>query len=179
MSRTPIPFAAADLSALARSLRGQLAGCDHKPSHVELLNMLSRAAGHRNYQHLRASHAADERLLSPPSAPPVDHVRVERAARHFDAEGTLLRWPGRGGLQQLCLWVLWSRIPARQRFSEREISDLLKTLHLFGDHALLRRALCDHGLLVRTPDCRIYRRLEQQPPADAAALIRHLQARFG
>lgn len=44
-----------DLSALARSLVGQLR--DHRTpvKHLEMLNMLARAAGHSNYQALKAS----------------------------------------------------------------------------------------------------------------------------
>jgi hypothetical protein len=45
MSRLVFPFYANDISELARSLRSQLAACDHTPGHVELLNMLARAEG--------------------------------------------------------------------------------------------------------------------------------------
>jgi hypothetical protein len=178
MSRSPIPFAADDMSALARSLRTQLAGRNGLPGHVELLNMLSRAAGRRNFQHFRAQLSAHERLAAPPAAPePVDHLRVARTARQFDAEGRLTRWPGRPWQRQLCLWVLWAGIPAGETFSEKAISALLDRLQRFGDHALMRRELVDNGLLFRTDDCRIYRRIERRPPADALALIRHLKER--
>lgn len=54
MTRTPLPYSAGDISALARSLRTQLAARQGMPGHVELLNMLAKAAGHRNFQHFRA-----------------------------------------------------------------------------------------------------------------------------
>lgn len=57
MSRTPLPLAVADVSALARSLRSQLAGCDGLPSHLEMLNILVRASGFRNFQHFRVEAA--------------------------------------------------------------------------------------------------------------------------
>jgi len=63
-----IPFYVENLSALAKSLREQLtpfAQAATLPSHVQLLNWLARAAGHRNYQALRA--AATLQPVSPPA----------------------------------------------------------------------------------------------------------------
>lgn len=178
MSRVAIPFSAGDLSALARSLRDQLVHCDHTPSHLELLNMLARCAGHRNYQSLRAQAAAEHRLqTAEPPAPPVDFVQVKRLAAYFDATGRLKSWPAKESLRTLCLWVFWSKLPPREALSEAKLNTQLKADHLFGDHALVRRELCDHGLVSRTPDGRQYKRVERQPPAEAAALIHHLSGR--
>jgi hypothetical protein len=77
----------------------------------------------------------------------------------------------------LCLWVLWSRIPARRSMTEREINALLDGQHRFGDCALLRRELADRGLVTRTADGRQYTRIERQPPEEAVEIIRHLQHR--
>ncbi|WP_444429852.1 hypothetical protein ACTTAM_16345 [Rhodobacter capsulatus] len=55
MPRQSIPLAIADLSQFSRALGAQLAvRPDRAPSHLSLLNMLARAAGFRNFQHLRA-----------------------------------------------------------------------------------------------------------------------------
>jgi hypothetical protein len=78
-----------------------------------------------------------------------------------------------------CLWALWSQIPASRTFTEDELNQRLRALHLFGDHALLRRELCDHDLLSRTADGSQYRRVERQPSPEGLALIRHLAARTG
>ena len=51
MSRLSLPFHAQDISALAKSLKGQIAATDRDPGHVELLNMLARSSGYRNFQH--------------------------------------------------------------------------------------------------------------------------------
>lgn len=181
MSRQVLAYVADDMSALARALKGELARAEKAPGHVEILNMLARAAGCRNFQHFRAQAEARERLENPappaPPEPPVDFLRVERVARYFDAEGRLARWPGKHSDRLPCLWVMWSRLPARQVFSEAEINRALQGWHLFGDHALLRRELADNGLVTRTPDGREYRRIEQPPPAEARALIRHLATR--
>ncbi len=178
MSRTLLPFHSDDISALARSLKGQLADCESQPSHLELLNMLARAVGYRNFQHYRAQLISRDKMESRPPAPepePVDFVRVKRLLRMFDAEGKLARWPSKRSQQELCLWVIWSRIPVREAISEKEINLLLNDNHLFGDHALLRRWLCDYGMMSRTRDGREYRRVEKRPPAEALELIRRLQ----
>src|SRR5688572_538593 len=164
MPRSQLAYEVADVSAAARSLRDQLGKLERLPSHVELLNMLARAAGFRNFQHFRAHAQTRQQIVAPPDQPPVDQDRVEKVARHFGRDGRLLRWPARESQAVLCLWVLWSRIPAGATFTEREISELLDNWHEFGDHALLRRALVDYGLMRRTVDGRQYRRIEQPPP---------------
>jgi hypothetical protein len=179
MSRTLLPFHSDDISSLVRSLKGQLAGCESQPSHLELLNMLVRANGYRNFQHYRAQVAAKdcmERRQIEPEHEPVDFVRVKRLLRVFDLEGRLARWPSKRSQQELCLWVIWSKLDARQVFTEKEINLLLNDHHLFGDHALLRRWLCDYGMMSRTKDGREYRRVEKRPPAEALELIRRLRS---
>jgi hypothetical protein len=177
MSRTLLPFHSDDISALARSLKGQLVNCESQPSHLELLNILVRANGYRNFQHYRAQLAARDLLENRPLAPEselVDFVRIKRVLRMFDPEGKLMRWPSKRSQQELCLWVIWSKLPARHVFTEKEINLLLNENHLFGDHPLWRRWLCDYGMMSRTRDGREYRRVEKRPPAEALELIRQL-----
>jgi hypothetical protein len=178
MARTPIAFVASDISALAKSVRAQLLQRTSPPGHVELLNILARATGHKNYQHFRAGSVdkpADDRSNPAAQDDAVDLKRVQRAARHFDDHGRLLRWPARHNLQQLSLWVLWAGFPPRCSLAEAEVKRLLNSRHAFADDALLRRALCDHGLVSRTADGRAYRRIERRPPIEAAALLRQLK----
>lgn len=118
MSRIIHTYEAPDLSALARTIKRELEGRSETPGHVEILNILSRAAGFRNYQHLKASRAAEIRLATVPEPQPeVDFRRVEIAARCFDVKDVLLRWPGKTNLQALCLWklVLLSRRSGHDR----------------------------------------------------------------
>jgi hypothetical protein len=190
----------ADLSAFARALRRQLDGQERTPSHLELLNLLAKAAGFKNFQHFRAEaeNQAGQPVLASGIAPEpattaapafeaaaqtapepepaaVDPKFVQRMLRLYDASGLLLRWPKKTLPRQACLWVLWSRLPARQTMTEREISDRLSDLHTFGDHAFLRRQLVDNRLVTRTPDGRQYRRTEAQPIPEALALLEHLR----
>lgn len=183
MSRSALPFVAGDVSALARSLREQLGRSEGTPGHVELLNMLARSVGFRNFQHFRAQPPEAVPASAPVApAPPqeaVDPARVARMLRYFDAEMRLLRWPPKLSHRQACLWVIWSRLPRRAVFTEKEISERLRELHAFGDHALLRRWLCDCGMVTRTVDGSQYRRIETRPPAEARMLIRLLHGRAG
>jgi hypothetical protein len=137
--------------------------------------MLARGAGHRNFQTLRAQEAARQRLDHPQPAPePIDLQQVLRVARHFDSGGRLATWPAKRAFQITCLWVLWSRLPAGEPLTEEQLNRHLRAHHLFSDHALLRRELCDQNLLARTPNGREYRRVERSPSAESLALIRYL-----
>ena len=173
MSKTAIPFSADDVSGLAKALRAQLLARETVPGHLELLNMLARASGRRNFQHLRA-----EAMETPPPAPatsaaPLDQKRVERVERCF-AQGRLTRWPSRREDQVLALWGVWSKLPAGRSFDERQVSAFIAGLHDFGDHALLRRELVISRLMDRTTDGAVYRRVERRPPPEAAGLIARL-----
>ncbi|MDN3575674.1 DUF2087 domain-containing protein [Chitinimonas viridis] len=186
MSRPVFPFHADDISSLARSLVKQWADVSTPPGHLQMLNMLARAAGYQNFQHFRES---AEAVVSPPdaaapdaSAPPLTGPRLvagkmvapantQRLLRHFDEQGRLLRWPGKFSEQLPVLWTVWARLPARQDMTEREVNDYIRQGEAFGDHVLLRRELVNYRLLERTPDGARYRRLEQAPPADVRELM--------
>jgi hypothetical protein len=176
MTKPVFPFYANDISELARSLHSQLAACDHTPGHVELLNMLARGIGSRNFQHFRAKMVAEKRLMRPGEIrAPIDYVELQRLSRYFDANGRWIRWPTKFSHQEPCLWVLWSKVPSRKTLSERQINELLLANHQFEDPALLRRELSERGMLTRTLDGRVYRRVERTPPQTALALIRFLR----
>jgi hypothetical protein len=179
MSRVQIPFVVDDISALARSLSRQLADAGSSAAHTELLNMLARSAGFRNFQHYRAQHDAHAALERPAAPPPpeVNLARLRRVIRAFGPDGTLLRWPSKLSEQTLCTWVMWSRVPPHRTFTERELNGILAELHAFGDHALIRRELVNHRLMTRPADCSAYQRIEREPPPEALALIRHLGRR--
>jgi hypothetical protein len=176
MTRTPIAYASADISALARSLREQLIALGELPSHVRMLNMLAKAGGYRNFQHLKAEGEARPAAVAPTPQELVDEVRVARVAGAFGAASELLRWPAKTSHQELCMWALWARYPAGAVMHEREISAWLNEHHAFGDAALLRRTLITMGLMTRTQDGREYRRVEQKPPAELKPLLAKIAA---
>jgi len=101
----------------------------------------------------------------------VDPKWIDKVARCFDGAGRLVRWPSKRADQLLVLWVVWSYLPADMQMSEPEVSSMLRDWHDYEDYALLRRELCDLDMLRRTPNGRIYRRVEHDMPAEAEALL--------
>ncbi|WP_375404356.1 DUF2087 domain-containing protein [uncultured Sphingomonas sp.] len=178
MPKLSVPVAFGDVSDLARSLRAQLGVGSSPPSHLDLLNMLARAAGYRNHQNLRADAAA--RLEVPPAdATPCDIRLVERVARQFDGFGQLVRLPARTSHQALALWPFWADLPPGRDLSEAEVNGVLRDRHLFSDHATLRRMMVSTGLLARTDDGRVHRRVERAPTPEAALLIKLVSRKPG
>lgn len=176
MSKDSLILPVADLSAFTRALARQFT--PDAPSHLTLMNMLARAAGFRNVQHLRAAQTAGAKLADAPPPEVVDHTQVARALAQFDAAGVLRQWPARRAVQILCLWALWARLPAAESLTERQISTALNALHAFGDAAILRRDMVALGLLRRNADGSDYQRLQSRPPPEARALIRQLASRM-
>ncbi|MES2959625.1 MAG: DUF2087 domain-containing protein [Pseudomonadota bacterium] len=184
MPRELTPLVAADLSTFAKTLRNawveRLERGAGAPSHVELLNLLARAAGHRNVQALRAARTPVGARATPPARGPRQASltdAADRALRQFDAEGRLTRWPTKRSLQLLVLWGLWLRFDTRRRYTEREVNQVLNAHHGFGDHCLLRRELVEMRLLARTPGGAEYRKLAARPDAEVVALLSALRQR--
>ena len=199
MTRTALPYAVPDLSALAKSLTRSLeehhAQHQRPPGHVEMLNLLARAAGFRNVQSLQAAArpaapVAVERVddpwfdapavdtpanASPTEAAPLS-THAKKALEHFDAVGRLERWPLKLSVQRLAMWVLWTRFDARRVYTEKEVNQVLKAWHLYGDHVTLRRELINHKLLARKSDCSEYRKVAQEPDDEVRALLQALRS---
>ncbi|MEM8974522.1 MAG: DUF2087 domain-containing protein [Pseudomonadota bacterium] len=175
MPKLPLPLYTDDLTGFVRSLSEQLG--DASPSHLVLMNMAARAAGFQNLQHMRTVHAAGQRLGRSVGERPLDARAVERALNQFDVVGRLIQWPSKRNVQTLALWALWARLPAAQPMPEREVNERLTLHHLFEDPATLRRTMVSCGLLTRRIDGTDYRRIEQEPPAEAKALIKALGLR--
>ena len=205
MTRTVVPYAAPDLSALARLLERALA--DHQithgklPGHVEMMNLLARGAGRRNLQEYQADIARNTpaaaspapagvpdmwfdapELLDPattPAAVPPQELseRAAKALKCFDFSGRLARWPLKLSQQRLAMWVLWTRFDGRRAYTEAEVNGVLRAWHTYGDHATLRRELIDHQLMTRKDDCSEYRKLPQWPDDEVQGLLRSLRKR--
>lgn len=176
MSRESVPFVAADLSAFARALGQQLKArvATEPPGHVELLNLIARAAGHRNLQALRAAAlpppppgtAAED---WPPPAPLSANAR--KALQLFDSRGRLMRWPNKYTVQKLAMWMLWTLFDGRRVYTEKDVNTILKAANAFDDHVTLRRELVNHRLLTRKSDCSEYRKLPARPDDEVRALL--------
>lgn len=171
MTKTPIPLRVDDLSVFTRALSRQIG--EVSPSHLTLMNMVARAAGFQNVQHLRSTTAAAKRLGHQVVSVAVDARSVERTLHQFDTFGRLLQWPSKRAVQTL---ALWATLPANKAMIEREVNDIFAEEHHFEDPATLRRTMISCGLLTRQNDGTDYRRIEQKPPAEAKAVIRALSA---
>lgn len=171
VSRTTLPYYADDISALARSLSQQLGEIEGPPGHLQLLNALSRACGYRNFQSYRAEHKRSVPTARPaPVAPPAPKD-LAALLRFFDEAGRLLRWPTKASHRLPCVLGVWAQLPARIAMNEREINQWIGAALAFEDHVLIRRELVNHGLLARTPNGSVYRRVELPVPEAHAALL--------
>lgn len=180
MSRDLVALTIPDLSSFARRLRAELAKAPAVPGHLGLLSMVARAGGFGNYQHLKVQAGAvpakpiGAETSRGPTAP--DQRRIDPALRCFDRTAKMQRWPSRTKVQALCLWALWAVLPARVVLSEKVVNARIDDWHGFGDRALLRRSLIDHGLFSRSADGREYRRIEREPPPEARAVFGALRS---
>jgi hypothetical protein len=189
----------ADVSAFARSLGQALlerhAARPLPPGQVELLNLIARTQGQRNWpalrQALRAAASAPAAAAGPagasvvsvaagsapaPAAPLSDNAR--KALAQFDDHGRLIRWPVKFTVQKLVMWVLWTRFDAKRAYTESEVNAILKPANLFFDHVTLRRELINHRLMARRSDCSEYRKLPARPDDEARALLSAWRARY-
>ncbi|QBF34216.1 DUF2087 domain-containing protein [Thalassococcus sp. S3] len=175
MTKTPIPLHAEDLTVFTRALAKQLG--PQRPSHLTLMNMIARAAGYQNVQHMRSASAAEMRMATRQDEPPADARLVERTLYQFDEGGRLRQWPAKRAVQNLALWGLWATLPANAVLKEKDINAHLAKEHLFQDAATLRRTMISCGLMSRKTDGTDYVRIEQKPTADAKAVIQVLSMR--
>ncbi len=181
MSRFALPLLVPDASQFARalgtSLKTRHASGSPPPGHVELLNMMARALGHRNLQSLQAGVPLAPALPRPTlaaedhPAPPALSANARKALMQFDSRGRLLRWPTKYSVQTLAMWVLWTLFDGRRVYTEKEVNEVLKAANAFGDHVTLRRELINHRLMSRKSDCTDYRKLPARPDDETRALI--------
>ena len=175
MTRSLVPLSTPDVSTFARSLKRSLderhAAAKPPPSHLELLNLLSRAAGLRNFSTLKAAAA-------PASEPPKAELSAtaRKTLQQFDEYGRLTRLHSKLSVQQMAVWALWTLFAPRRSYTEKEVNALLNAHHTFGDPASLRREMVEMGLLGRLDDCSKYWKEGKRPPADVQAFLKAWRA---
>jgi hypothetical protein len=176
---------APDLSSFAKTLRKQWverqARGDKPPSHVELLNLIAKAAGHPNVQALKAATGRPARsaragrdaiVVAAPLTP-----TAAKAAMQFDEHGRLVRWPTKFSVQRLAMWALWMHFDAKRVYREREVNTVLARLNTFGDHVTLRRELINMKLMSRKSDCSEYRKEPARPSDEVRAFLKVMRQR--
>jgi hypothetical protein len=200
MTRISFPLPVADISSFAKKLKTYLdqRATDGRslPSHLELLNLLARAAGMRNFQSLKAS--AEGHIVPPDEAlrpetavlsaerhladlpnETIDYNTLSPTARkallQFDTVGRLVRLPNKLSVQQLAMWWMWTQFAGRRKYTEKEVNQVLNAHHTFGDQATLRRELVNMKLLGRKSDCSEYWKEPMRPNVDVQNFLRALR----
>jgi hypothetical protein len=80
--------------------------------------------------------------------------------RFLDEEGKLLVWPKKQTDKELVTAYLATKFQSDKSYTEREVNEVLKVWHVFGDWAILRRELFERGYLDRDRSGTDYRRLK-------------------
>jgi hypothetical protein len=193
MPRQTIPLLLPDTAGFVRSLgdslRERQATKPQLPGHLELLNLVARAAGYRNFQALKALAAEPDAAAlaaslttsrnSTVSAAPESNTleatllseNARKALQSFDSKGALKRWPVKFSVQKLAIWALWTLFDGKRSYTEREVNTILKAANGFGDHVTLRRELINHRLMARTADCSEYRKLPVRPDEETRLFL--------
>jgi hypothetical protein len=175
-----LPLSIGDVSSFAKNLKNYLnerhAEGHPIPSHLELLNLLARAAGLRNYQTLRATAIVN---VPNPEPVPVNSAALSPTARktlmQFDDAGRLVRLPNKLSVQQMAMWWMWTYFAPRRKYTEKEVNQVLNAHHTFGDQATLRRELVNMKLLGRKSDCSEYWKEPVRPSADVQEFLRAMR----
>ena len=195
MTRLSVPLATPDVSALAKTLKGFLherhAAGKPPPGHVELLNLLARSAGLRNFATLKAASLAASaqgsaaagaviagRMAAKGAAIDLGTLSptARKALMQFDEAHRLVRLPNKLSVQQMAMWALWTQFAARRSYTEKEVNAILNAHHVFGDPATLRRELVNMKLLGRLSDCSKYWKEARRPDADVRAFLQAWRA---
>ena len=95
----------------------------------------------------------------------MDHQTCLSELKNFlDGEGRLISYPSKHRLKMIALFYLASQFSPGARYTEKEVNQILKSWHTFGDWAMLRRDLYDKRFFGREPDG-VYYWLEEPQPA--------------
>lgn len=81
--------------------------------------------------------------------------------KFLDENGKVIRWPKKWPDRLQVLAYLSEKFEPDTSYHERDMNEILKQWHTFGDWALLRRELYDHGFFERNTSGTEYRRLPQ------------------
>jgi hypothetical protein len=73
-----------------------------------------------------------------------------------DLNGIIYRWPKRKEEKMAVLKYMQSKFEKNKIYTEREVNEIIRKWHSFGDFALIRREMYDNYLMDRTPDCKKY-----------------------
>lgn len=83
--------------------------------------------------------------------------------RLLDDNGVVMRCPSKFGQRLQVVAYLAERFEPGCTYTELEVNDVIRSHIAFSDYVTIRRELVDFGFLMRSTDCREYRRAEELP----------------
>lgn len=80
-------------------------------------------------------------------------VNMKKTIESFlDEEGRIKSWPSKRHVKKEVLLYLGQKFEPEIVYTEKQVNELIRIWHTFGDFFLLRRELIDNKILLRTPD---------------------------
>lgn len=76
----------------------------------------------------------------------------EKLMNFLDDKKKIKSWPAKKDLKVAALEYLSTKFEEGVFYKEKEVNDIIKEWHTFGDFFLLRRGLIEEGFLIRTRD---------------------------
>lgn len=176
MPKEYIPFACPDISRLAKSIKKEIDKSEKKPSHVEILNILARESGFRNFQQMRAqaepTQSAKDKSFKETG---IGLQNLQKLKRYLDDKARVKTLPSKQSLQIMIVYYIWAFIAADTKYTEIGLNHLLNRFHTFGDAALLRRFMFELGLVSRSNNCQDYEKLLPEVPTEYKDIVKFAQ----
>lgn len=82
--------------------------------------------------------------------------------RFLDEDSKIKIWPAKRDMKHEVLTYLSEKFETGVHYTEKEVNDIIKNWHTFGDFFLLRRGMIDLKLLSRSKDGREYWKEERE-----------------
>lgn len=70
----------------------------------------------------------------------------------LDKDGKIKQWPASSRAKTAVVGYLAGKFEKGRSYNEKEVNEIIKAWHTFGDYFILRRSLIDYKFLERTPN---------------------------
>ena len=81
----------------------------------------------------------------------IDELRIQ-LKNFMDKDFKITSYLAKFSLKEKVIDYVSHLLPREGQYTEKEINAFINELHTFGDPALIRRELVEHGYIKRTPD---------------------------
>ncbi len=85
---------------------------------------------------------------------------IQFLSRLLDADGRVVRYPAKFGKRVYATLYIAGKFEPGRTYTEVEVNNCIRAWISFADYVLVRRDLVDYGCLIRTSDCREYKRAD-------------------